>query len=246
MNKQILSEGVSVIIPLYNGIEFLPQAVASVVNQTHTRWELIIGINGYAQGSDVEKKANQIKDMFVNDKHKINVKHYDTKGAPLTLNAMAKDAKYNYVAILDADDYWDARKLEIQLLYAIGKHYDVVGTACRYIGVKVFYNGIETNYFIPGIPLNEVSKPGFDIFDVNPMICSSILIRKELLEFEDHFVYDYNLWFKMFLTKKSFFNVPEVMVYHRVHENSAFNNSNANYVDELKEKWRKIYKEESI
>jgi hypothetical protein len=78
------------------------------------------------------------------------------------------------------------------------------------------------------------------------MICSSILIRKELLEFEDHFVYDYNLWFKLFLSKKSFFNVPEVMVYHRVHENSAFNNSNANYVDELKEKWKKIYKEESI
>lgn len=184
--------------------------------------------------------------MFVNDKNKITVKHYDTKGAPLTINALARDAKYDYVALLDADDYWDACKLEVQILYATARNYDVVGTSCRYIGIKSIVNGnIVSNFFIPGIPLNEISAPEFDIFHVNPMICSSILIRKELLEFEDHFVYDYNLWFKLFLQKKRFFNVPEVMVYHRVHQNSAFNNSNSNYVDELREKWRKIYSLES-
>jgi glycosyltransferase involved in cell wall biosynthesis len=237
--------GISVIIPLYNGIEFLPQSIASVVNQTHLKWELIIGVNGYPPDSDVERKAIEIKNMFVNDSHNIIVKHYDTKGAPLTINALARDAKYDYIALLDVDDYWDACKLEVQILYAIVGNYDVVGTSCRYIGVKANMDGIITNFFIPGIPLNEVSKPGFDIFHVNPMICSSILIRKELLEFEDHFVYDYNLWFKLFFQKKRFFNVPEVMVYHRVHKNSAFNNSNSNYVDELKEKWRKIYNLES-
>jgi len=238
--------GISVIIPLYNGIEFLPQAIASVVNQTHVKWELIIGVNGYPPDSDVERKANEIKNMFVNNKDYIVVKHYDTKGAPLTINALAKDAKYDYVALLDADDYWDACKLEVQILHAVMSNYDVVGTSCRYIGVKAIMNDdIITNFFIPGIPLNEVSTPDFDIFKVNPMICSSILIRKELLEFEDHFVYDYNLWFKLFLQKKRFFNVPEIMVYHRVHQNSAFNNSNSDYVDELREKWRKIYSLES-
>jgi len=128
--------GISVIIPLYNGIEFLPQAIASVVNQTHLIWELIIGINGYPPDSEVEKKANEIKNMFVNDKDKIIVKHYDTKGAPLTINALARDAKYDYVALLDADDYWDACKLEVQILHAVMSNYDVVGTSCRYIGVK--------------------------------------------------------------------------------------------------------------
>lgn len=233
--------GISVIVPLYNGIEFLPQAVASVVNQTHTIWELIIGVNGHPPDSDVEKKANEIKNMFVNDSDKITVKYYDTKGAPLTLNAMAKDAKYDYIAILDADDYWDACKLEVQILYAINKNYDVVGTPCRYIGVKSLLNNVQSSFFIPGIPLNEVCTPDFDIFHVNPMICSSILIKKELLEFEDHFVYDYNLWFKLILQEKKFFNIPEVMVYHRIHKNSAFNNSNSNHVDDLKKKWKEIY-----
>jgi glycosyltransferase involved in cell wall biosynthesis len=236
---QIASIGVSVIIPLYNGIEYLPQAVASVVNQTHEKWELIIGVNGHPPDSDVEKKAKKIRELFENDAHKIKVKYYHTKGAPLTLNAMAKDAQYNYVAILDADDYWDARKLELQL-YATVKNYDVIGTSCRYIGIKMYTNG-ELQNFIPSIPLYEVCKPDFDIFKANPMICSSILIKKELLEFEDHFVYDYNLWFKLFLEKKSFFNVPEPVVYHRVHNKSAFNNSNANYVDDMKKKWREIY-----
>ena len=52
--------GVSVIIPLYNGIEFLDQAVLSVVNQTHTCWELTIGVNGYPPDSDIEKEARKI------------------------------------------------------------------------------------------------------------------------------------------------------------------------------------------
>lgn len=53
--------GISVIIPLYNGIEFLPQAIASVVNQTHIKWELIIGVNGYPPDSEVEKKQMKSK-----------------------------------------------------------------------------------------------------------------------------------------------------------------------------------------
>jgi len=223
--------GVTVIIPLYNGIEFLLQAMSSVVNQTYEKWELIIGVNGYSPNSIVEQHAEHLKKLFFIHRNQIHIKYYTTKGAPLTLNAMAKDAKYDYIAFLDADDYWEPTKLEKQIKY-ISK-YDVIGTQCRYIGVI-------DNKFKPGIPLYDVSSR-HDIFTTNPMIHSSILIKKELVEFEDHFVYDYNLWFKLFLQKKKFFNIPDVLTYHRVHANSAFNGTNGNYVDDMKAKWRKIY-----
>jgi glycosyltransferase involved in cell wall biosynthesis len=224
------TQGVSVILPLYNGIEYLDQAVLSVVNQTHENWELIIGVNGYPPNSEIEQAANDIRSKYKYHKHKIIVRHYTTQGAPLTLNALANDAKYDLVAFLDADDYWATTKLEKQLLYATC--YDVIGTHCRYVG--------NLN-FCPSIPLNDVSS--HDIFHINPMLHSSILIKKELVQFEDHFVYDYNLWFKLFYEKKRFFNVPDILMYHRVHNRSAYNNSNQNHLEDLKAKWKKIYDE---
>jgi teichuronic acid biosynthesis glycosyltransferase TuaG len=223
--------GVSIILPLYNGIEFLLQAMTSVVNQTHENWELIIGINGHPPNSMIEEHARHLKRLFFFHQDKIHINYYETKGAPATLNAMANDAKYDYIAFIDADDYWDASKIEKQLKY-INK-YDVIGTQCRYIGIM-------DNAFKPGIPYYDISER-HDIFASNPMIHSSILIKKELVNFEDHFVYDYNLWFKLFLEKKKFFNIPDVLIYHRVHSNSAFNNSNGNYLEELRAKWRKLY-----
>lgn len=222
------TQGISVIIPFYNGIEFIEEAINSVVKQTHTNWELTIGINGHPPDSDIEKELKSIVDKYANHKEKITIRHYTTKGAPLTLNALAKDAKYDWVALLDADDYWESTKLEKQLHHI--SSYDVIGTHCRYVG--------NLN-FCPSIPLNDVSE--HDIFTINPMLHSSILMKKELVEFEDHFVYDYNLWFKLFHKKKRFFNVPDILMYHRVHNNSAYNNTNQNYLEELKAKWKEVY-----
>ena len=249
MSRRLIHEqtGVSVIIPLYNGIEYLPQAVASVVNQTHNIWELIIGVNGHAPNSDIEKKANEIKNMFIYDNNRIYVKYYTTKGAPLTLNAIARDCKYDYVAFLDADDYWDPSKLEKQLFNITLNNNDVIGTCCRYIGMEVISSdGIISTYISPDTPKNNLDITNHDIFKSNPLIHSSILIKKELIDFDDHFVYDYNLWFKLFLQKKKFFNIPEILVYHRIHKNSAYNNSNSNYLDEMRKKWKKIYDDSGI
>jgi len=215
--------GVSVIIPFYNGIEFIEEAVNSVVRQTHNKWDLTIGINGHSKDSDI---VNELTNII--NKYQIILKHYETKNAPLTLNALARDAKYEWIAFLDADDYWAPTKIEKQLTYI--SNYDVIGTHCSYIGNM---NGS------PLIPFNDISN--YNIFRINPMLHSTILIKKELVEFDDHFLYDYNLWFKLFYQKKKFFNVPEILMYHRVHNNSAFNNSNGNYVEELKSKWWKVY-----
>ena len=37
---------VSILMPIYNGLEFLTDSVTSVINQTVDDWELLIGING--------------------------------------------------------------------------------------------------------------------------------------------------------------------------------------------------------
>lgn len=225
------NEGVSIIMPFYNGIEFIEEAITSVTKQTYTKWELLIGVNGHPENSAIEEEVKKIISKYDNDIiKKIHIKYYNTKGAPATLNALANDSIYDLVAFLDADDTWEHTKLEKQIPYT--KTFDVVGTHCRYIG---------NMNFCPSIPLNDIST--HDIFKINPLLHSSILIKKELVNFEDHFVYDYNLWFKLFFLKKKFFNVPEILMFHRVHNNSAFNNNNQKYLEDLKKKWRNVYDE---
>ena len=48
---------ISILIPIYNGVEFIEESVSSVLNQTYDQWELLIGINGHSQDSEVYKIA---------------------------------------------------------------------------------------------------------------------------------------------------------------------------------------------
>ena len=50
---------ISILIPIYNGIEFIDESVNSVINQFFTDWELLIGINGYPKNSEVYKIAKK-------------------------------------------------------------------------------------------------------------------------------------------------------------------------------------------
>ena len=59
---------ISILIPIYNGVEFIDESVMSVINQTYTEWELLIGINGHPENSSVfitakeyENKSNKIR-----------------------------------------------------------------------------------------------------------------------------------------------------------------------------------------
>ena len=41
---------ISILMPIYNGIEYINESVSSVLDQTYGDWELIIGINGHPEG----------------------------------------------------------------------------------------------------------------------------------------------------------------------------------------------------
>lgn len=225
--------GISILIPLYNGIEYLEEAIVSVINQTYKKWEIIIGINGHEPNSLIEAKSLEIKHKY--EEYDIRVIYYNTKGKTETLNKMIDDIKYDYVALLDADDVWFETKLEKQIPYILSG-YDVIGTQCQYIG--------DMN-IIPSIPVNDISN--YNIFCGNPIINSSVIIKKCDAFWDDpsfvrgYGLEDYSMWFKFYYQKKKFYNVPEVLCYHRIHCGSAFNKINNYYLNDLINDWYIIY-----
>ena len=200
-------------MPIYNGIEFIGESVNSIKTQTYTNWELIIGINGHQPNSDVYKIAKKYENT--------NIKVVDlqnVKGKAHALNAMLMYTSYNWISLLDVDDIWNPDKLQSQIPYM--NKYDVIGTQCQYFGDITD---------IPCIPLGDIST--FDFKSVNPIINSSCILRKELAVWDNTSrVEDYELWLRLRKQNKKFFNINKVMVFHRIHSNSAFN-SNGNDLD---------------
>ena len=203
-------------MPIYNGIEFIDESVASIIDQTYDKWELIIGINGHPKNSDVYKKAK----LFESKNNKIKVLEFiDCKGKSNTLNNMIQYCNYEYVAILDVDDVWINNKLEIQSKWL--DKYDVIGTNCVYFG--------DINGVIPSIPQYDFSD--FNFAKVNPIINSSVVIKKELCNWNSSSfdgIEDYDLWIRLRISNKRFYNCPYVLVKHRIHSNSAFNSKGKN------------------
>ena len=94
----------SVVIPLYNKEKYISRAIKSVIEQTYKIFELIIIDDG-----SIDNSVNIVK------KHKdsrIRLIEQENSGVSATRNKGIKNAKYNYIAFLDADDEWKPNFLD--------------------------------------------------------------------------------------------------------------------------------------
>ncbi len=198
---------ISILMPVYNGIEFMETSVHSVLEQTHKEWELLIGINGHPPGSEVY----QIAKTYETDP-RIRVLDLSIKGKSNTLNELLHHCAYDWIALLDVDDIWLPTKLEKQL--PLMRIYDVIGTHCHYFGERLGQ---------PNIPTGDLRT--HDFLKVNPIINSSCLVKKEhcLWDGTVDGVEDYDLWLRLWRKKCRFYNIPEPLTLHRIYQSSAFN-----------------------
>lgn len=222
-DSHISNIGVSIIIPLYNGIEFLGEAIDSIKKQTYQNYEVIIGVNGHGTNSDVYQKALQYSSA------KIRVIEYTVKSKVVTCNFMIKECKYDVICLLDADDKWETNKLEKQILIWNTNKYDVVGTFAQYFGDKSD---------IPRIPGDQIRPDEF--WNVNPIINSSCMFRKKDAYWctSAHNLEDYDLWLRLSYYGRKFYNINEVLTYHRIYQQSFFNHGNNDGVEALRQHWK--------
>lgn len=219
----------SILIPLYNGLDLLPETLQSIKDQTYQDYEVLIGVNGWPANSDVYQKAFQWKSS------KICVFDMpDCVGKAATLNALVKLANRNtkWIALCDADDLWLPNKLEYQHgCIQEFPTFSVLGTLGEYFGDLTG---------VPQLPIGDISKE--DFFKVNPLLHSSVVLRKELAQWnpDNRILEDYELWLRLRYQKQvHILNIPYVLLRHRIHPASYFNHQNAQAVPELKERIRK-------
>ncbi|MEM8828953.1 MAG: glycosyltransferase, partial [Cyanobacteria bacterium P01_G01_bin.19] len=98
---------ISIIIPAYNASDTISKTVNSVLNQTYQNWELII-INDGSTDNTFDL-VNQLTDP------RIKAHDYPNAGVAEARNQGIKIARGDYLAFLDADDWWTEDKLALQI-----------------------------------------------------------------------------------------------------------------------------------
>lgn len=106
---------VSVVMPCYNRVGLIGEAVETVRRQSLQDWELIVVDDGSAD--DLEGVLRPYHD----DRRLRYLRHPQNRGAAAARNTGVAAARGRFVAFLDSDDRWFETKLERQLEAVLAK-----------------------------------------------------------------------------------------------------------------------------
>ena len=222
---------ISILLPLYNGFQFIDECISSVLAQTHADWELIIGINGHTD-KGAQEIATKIRSF---NEPRIRAFNSSKQSKVITLRAIAKQARGKIICLLDVDDTWVPTKLADQLPFIT--KYDVIAGDVEYSG---------DGYGSPRLVLGKVHLRTFGY--QNPIINSMVMMRKVDAIWQDSWesIDDLSLWIHLLKQNKTFYNVPKVLGYHRIHKGSYFNNKNDDVGQKLRATLPQISEEEKL
>ena len=200
-------------------IEWVEQTIDSVLFQTFVDFEYII----IHDNPDNKTIFNYLTKKAKTDK-RIRVIQNDVNiGLTKSLNVGISLAAGKYIARIDADDIWRKSKLEKQVAYLdMNKEIDVCGCSVDYIDERGNY--IQHMDF----PHTHIDI-GCAMVRTNPLVHSSVLLRKSAIVKRAPFYYDesyrttqdYALWAALYSEGYRFTNLPERLLKYRISSNQT-------------------------
>jgi len=103
-----MTELVSVAIPTFNAAETLPMALGSLLAQSFENWEALVVDDGSTD--ETRKVVRRFSDSRIR-----YFRSETNRGRPYARGEALKEARGEYLAMLDADDWWYPTKLREQM-----------------------------------------------------------------------------------------------------------------------------------
>ena len=205
---------ISVVMPVFNGEDFIEEAIQSVVIQSFLDWELII-IDNYSTDN-----TKSIIDTFRDGR--IKYLQFRNNGViASSRNFGISQSQGEFIAFLDADDFWYPNKLEV-CMKELHAGFDLVSHSEYWF----WENGKRKLVHYPsGRRLQYRSL----LMKGNGISTSSVIVKKDALRsvsfFSDNPEYvtveDYDLWLRLARENYKFENIRLALGEYRIHSNSA-------------------------
>ncbi len=198
---------ISVVLPVYNGEKHLSEAMASILAQSFTDFELIVIDDGSTDGS------LQILQEYQKIDARIRLVSRENRNLATTLNESIDMARGVWVARMDQDDIALPQRFERQLLWLEKTKADITGSWVKYFGSwdRRTWRGYQTDVAIK-----------MDMLFKSPFVHPSVMMRAALLkqlkyDKASEKAEDYDLWVRAAQSGWVMTNVPEVLLLYRQH-----------------------------
>ncbi|WP_433974166.1 glycosyltransferase [Tunturiibacter lichenicola] len=213
---------VTLLMPVLNGMPFLPETLESIERQDYKNWEIIVWDNGSTDGT-LEELHRWIPSRLPGRV---------ISGEPLKLGPslarLVEEARSELCARIDADDVMYPERLRMQVAF-MQEHPEVgvAGSEVEFIDNEGNVRPHTTPYATQDADLRWLVRW------INPISHPSVIFRRsvvmnvgnyrDLKPFEDH-----DLWFRVGLVAE-LANLPQVLLKYRQHAKSTMGQANSKY-----------------
>ncbi len=200
---------VSVIIPAYNSMRFLPKTIESVWEQTFSDYEIIVINDG---------SSDKIEEWIATiDDPKLKLISQKNQGVSVARNTGIKHSKGEYIAFLDADDLWHPTKLEKQV-YVLDQNTDVglVYAWVNYVDENGNIGGKISKNYAEGEVWEKLIEGDLIKCGSVPMVRHNCFKTVGLFDTKINYAQGWEMWLRIAENYK-FKVIKEPLTYYRSH-----------------------------
>ena len=203
---------ISLIMSVYNGEDYLSEAIESVLNQTFHDFELIV-INDCSNDS-----TGQILQSFAQRDSRVKVHTNEVNlRLPSSLNKAISLSQGKYIARMDADDICLPERLEKQFEF-MENNPKVALSSCRFMTLK---NGVISSGGCGGKSDKESIKALLLV--TNPILHPGIIAKADAIRnlgYDKNFTCteDMELWTRFVMAGYDIEIMPEYLMIYRLHD----------------------------
>lgn len=198
---------ISIVLPTYNGEEYLREALDAILNQTYANWELII-----VNDCSIDSTPSIIQEYINKDKRIRTINNEVNKEVPASLNIGFSEAKGEYYTWTSDDNYYYPNALEKMVEFLENnKEYGMVYTC-----TNLEENGKISDEIWCERPTNPISL--LEICIPGACFLYRADIAKKVGKYNEKEYYlndDHEYWLRMLLITK-IGNIPDICYLYRL------------------------------
>ena len=228
---------VSIVIPVYNGSNYMREAIDSALNQTYSNIEVIVVNDGSTDNTDEIAKSYGEKIRYLKK---------ENGGVSTALNLAIENMKGEYFSWLSHDDVYLPQKIEsqINILRNLKDKTTVIYGGYKYINEKgslICEMKLENEFSI-----DDLNKPLFSLL-LNRISGCALLIHKTYFQtvgvFDEklRITQDYDLWLRI-LQNTGIYYDTHCLTLSRVHQKQTGKTPEALTSDEESLFWERTIK----